>query len=123
MKSMSWLAAVAGLLLAQAAAASAAEIKVYSTIGVKGVLEDLVPKFEKQTGNKLNMTWGTDFALLTKRAQEGERPTSLIVITRRFDNLTKDGKIAARAASRYSDNRSSHSASRHGAPKPDIPRP
>ena len=47
-KSMSWLAAVAGLLLAQAAAASAAEIKVYSTIGIKSVLEDLIPKFEKQ---------------------------------------------------------------------------
>ena len=36
--------------------ASGAEIKVYSTIGVKSALEDLAPKFEKATGNKLNIT-------------------------------------------------------------------
>src|SRR3954462_13847300 len=50
------IAAVATFVLAQAA--SAAELKVYSTIGVKSALEDLAPKFEKATGNKLNISWG-----------------------------------------------------------------
>ncbi len=45
-------------LMAQAALASAAEIKVFSTIGVKSALEELTPKFEKATGHKLNITWG-----------------------------------------------------------------
>ena len=44
--------------MAQAALASAAEIKVFSTIGVKARLEELAPKFEKATGHKLNITWG-----------------------------------------------------------------
>lgn len=50
------LAAIAVLLSAQAGLASAAEVKVYSTIGVKGALVELAPKFEQATGNKLNIT-------------------------------------------------------------------
>ena len=51
-------AAVAALLLVQAAFASAAEIKVYSTVGVKGAIEELAHKFETATGNKLDISWG-----------------------------------------------------------------
>ena len=47
--------------------AGAAEIKVYSTIGVKGALEDLAPKFEKATSNKLTITWGL-ISVFTKKA-------------------------------------------------------
>ncbi|HLN87486.1 MAG TPA: hypothetical protein VK200_13515 [Candidatus Limnocylindrales bacterium] len=34
----------------------AAEIKVFSNIGVKSVLEKLIPKFEKSSGHKLDVT-------------------------------------------------------------------
>lgn len=51
------LVTLAICLMAQAV--SGAEIKVYSTIGVKSALEDLAPKFEKATGNKLSMTCQT----------------------------------------------------------------
>ena len=57
-KNIGRLAAIAVFLFAQAGLVSAAEIKVYSTIGVKGAIEDLAPKFEKAMGNKLNITWG-----------------------------------------------------------------
>ena len=121
MKSMSWLAAVAGLLLAQAAAASAAEIKVYSTIGVKGVLEDLIPKFEKQTGHKLNMTWSTA-ALLTKRVQAGEQADALILIKGDVANLLKDGKIVPGTDTLFGQSIFAIGV-KAGTPKPDIATP
>jgi molybdate transport system substrate-binding protein len=39
--------------------ANAAELKVYSTIGVQGAVEQLVPQFEKASGHRLVMTWAT----------------------------------------------------------------
>lgn len=80
------------MLFAQVA--SGAEIKVYSTIGVKSALEELAPKFEKATGNKLNVTWGL-ISSFTKKAQEGDVPDVLIVSRASTDGLTKEGKIAA----------------------------
>ncbi len=120
-KSMSKFAVVAALLLTQAAAASAAEIKVYSTIGVKGVLEDLIPKFEKQTGHKLNVTWSTA-ALLTKRVRAGEQADALILIKGDVANLLKDGKIVPGTDTLFG--RSIFAIGvKAGSPKPDIATP
>jgi molybdate transport system substrate-binding protein len=58
-KNIGHIAAAAALLLVQSGFASAAEIKVFSTIGVQSALEELTPQFEKATGNKLNITWAT----------------------------------------------------------------
>ena len=44
------------LLLAHTGFASAAENKVFSTIGVQSALEELAPQFEKASGHKLNIT-------------------------------------------------------------------
>ena len=70
-RTMSRLAAIAVFLIAQAGLARAAEVKVFSTIGVQAALEELAPKFEKATGNKLDITWATA-AILVKRVQAGE---------------------------------------------------
>jgi molybdate transport system substrate-binding protein len=91
-KSMIPLAAVAVLLLAPMTVVSAAEIKVYSTIGVKSVMEELIPKFEKSSGHKLNVTWSTA-ALLAKRVESGEQADALILIKNNVETLLKDGKI------------------------------
>ncbi len=88
------IAASAVLLSAQLALASAAEVKVYSTIGVKSALEELAPQFEKATGNKLNISWGLISSFI-KKAQEGDVPDVLIVSRGAIDSLTKDGKIVA----------------------------
>ena len=67
---------VAGAILAllvAGATSDAAEIKVYSTIGMRSVLEELKPKFEQASGHKLDITWGLAGAL-TKRVADGERP-------------------------------------------------
>jgi molybdate transport system substrate-binding protein len=111
------LAAIAVLLAAQAASARAAELKVYSTIGVKGALEDLAPKFEKATGNKLAITWGL-ISGFTKKAQEGDVPDVLIVSRASIDSLTNAGKIAAGGVTLGSSIFAF--GVKHGAPKPDI---
>jgi molybdate transport system substrate-binding protein len=111
------LAAIAVFLIAQVGLTQAAEIKVYSTIGVKGALEDLAPKFEKATGNKLNITWGL-ISVFSKKAQEGDVPDVLIVSRPSIDSLTKDGKIAAGGVTLGSSIFAF--GVKHGAPKPDI---
>jgi len=110
------LVALAICLTAQAV--SGAEIKVYSTIGVKSALEELASKFEKETGNKLNITWGL-ISAFTKKAQEGDVPDVLVVSRGSIESLTKDGKIevgsdATLAKSVFAI------AVKQGAPKPDI---
>ena len=109
-------AAVAALLMTPALA-SAAEIKVYSTVGVKSAVEELAPKFEKATGNKLNISWGL-ISGFTKKAQEGDVPDVLIVSRAGIDGLTKDGKIAAGAPT-LSKSIFAFGI-KHGAPMPDI---
>ena len=111
-------AAAAALLLAQATFVWAAEIKIYSTIGVKGALEELASKFEKATGNKLNISWGL-ISSFTKKAQEGDVPDVLIVSRAAIDSLTKDGKIAAGSGATLASSIFAVGV-KQGAPKPDI---
>src|SRR5665213_3393101 len=115
------LAAIAVFLLAQAAVASAAEIKVFSTVGVKSVLEVLVPKFEKATGHKLTITWSTA-ALLAKRMQAGEQADTLILIKGNLGTLQKEGKIMPGTDVIFSKSIFAVGV-KAGAPKPDISTP
>jgi molybdate transport system substrate-binding protein len=97
---------------------TAAEIKVFSTVGVKSVLEELIPKFEKASGHKLNLTWSTA-ALLTKRVQDGETADALILIKSNVESLLKDGKIAAGTDTLFAKSIFAVGV-KTGAPKPDI---
>jgi len=115
------LTVIAAMLLSQAAVASAAEIKVYSTVGVKSVLEELIPKFEKETGNKLDVTWSTA-ALLTKRVQAGEQADTLILIKNNVDTLSKEGKIVPGTDALFAQSIFAVGV-KAGAPKPDISSP
>jgi molybdate transport system substrate-binding protein len=120
-KTIGRVAAAIVLLLVQAAFASAAEIKVFSTIGVKSVLEEMIPKFEKETGNKLNITWSTA-ALLTKRVQAGEMADAFILVAGNIDVLQKAGKVAPGSEVRLPTSIIAI-AIKKGAPKPDISTP
>ena len=113
------LVTLAVCLLAQAV--SGAEIKVYSTIGVKSALEELGSKFEKATGNKLNVTWGL-ISGFTKKAQEGDVPDVLVVSRAGIDSLIKDGKIASGSDATLAKSVFAIAVKR-GAPKPDISSP
>src|SRR5437660_11376749 len=76
---------------------NAAEIKVYSTIGMRSVLDELKPKFEQASGHKLDITWGLA-AGLTKRVADGESPDALVAIRGGIDGLAKSGRIAEPSA-------------------------
>ena len=49
----------ATILSSQMGVAKAAEFKVLATIGVKAVLDDLVLGFERATGHKVTIVYGT----------------------------------------------------------------
>jgi molybdate transport system substrate-binding protein len=106
------------LLCAQSAIAAAADIKVYSTIGVKSALEELAPRFEKATGHKLVITWGL-ISGLTKMAEQGDVPDVLIVAPAGIDGLAKMGKIAQGSGAKLGVSPFAIGV-KQGAPKPDI---
>ncbi len=86
--------AIAVVLTAQASMASAQTINVYSTIAMRGALEELVPQFQKESGQTLAITWGTA-AMLMKRIEAGE-PADVAILTRpNIDTLSKEGKVTA----------------------------
>jgi molybdate transport system substrate-binding protein len=91
------IAAIATILFAQATLGAAAELKVFSTIGVQGAVEQLVPQFEKASGHKLAITWGTA-AMMVKRVEGGESADVLILTREGIDALTKEGKVGAGTA-------------------------
>ena len=115
------LVAFLALILVQVSGVSAAEVKVFSTIGVKSVLEELIPKFEKSTGHKLNVTWSTA-ALLTKRVEAGEQADALILIKSNVETLLKAGKIAPGTATTFGQSIFAIGV-KAGGPKPDISTP
>ena len=87
-------AAVAFALVASTGWAAAAELKVFSTIGVQAALEELTPKFEQASGHKLVITWNTA-AVLVKRLQAGETADVVVLTRQSLDTLSKEGKAAA----------------------------
>ena len=114
-------AAIAALVVAQAGLANAANLNVYSTIAMRGALEELVPVFQKETGHTLALAWGTA-ATLTQRIEAGE-PADVAILTRaNIDALHKDGKIAPGSDITLAQSTISV-AIKSGAHKPDISTP
>ncbi len=111
-------AAIAAFIVAQAAFANAAEIKVFSTIGVQAALEELTPKFEKASGHKLAITWATA-AVLVKRVQGGETADLMVLTKQSLDALVKENKATAGSDAVFASSGMAMVVKR-GAPKPDI---
>ena len=120
-RTMSRLAAIAVFLIAQAGLVTAAEVKVFSTIGVQAALEELAPKFEQATGNKLNITWATA-AILVKRVHAGETADLMVLTKQGLDALTKDNKATAGNDAIFASSGMAV-VMKKGAPKPDISTP
>ena len=88
---------------------------------MRSAAEALFQKFEKASGHKLAVTWGTA-PMLVKRIEGGETADVLIFSRAGIDQLNKQGKIApgsdvALAGSGVAI------AVKAGAPKPDISTP
>lgn len=112
------IAAATLMLAVQAGFASAAELKVFSTIGVQAALEELTPKFEKASGHKLAITWATA-AVLVKRVQAGETADLMVLTKQSLDTLVKEGKATDGADAVFASSGMAVVVKK-GAPKPDI---
>ena len=108
-------------LLVGGIAAKAAEIKVLSYGGIRQVMEDLGPKFERATGHNLAITFGS-LGAVVKRVQGGETFDVVIIIQPGIDSFLKDGKAVAGNVTTLARSRI-YVAGRKGAPKPDISSP
>ncbi len=98
-----------------------AELKVYSTIGVRSVAEGLFSQFETTSGHKLNVTWGTA-PMLVKRIESGETADVLILSRAGLDALGKQGKVVTGSEAPLASS-GVGIAVKAGAPKPDISTP
>ena len=115
------IAAIATVLFAQVTFAAAVELKIYSTIGVQGAVEQLVSQFEKASGHKLAITWGTA-AMLVKRIEGGEAADVVILTRAGIDALAKEGKVMPGSEVTLASSGIAV-AVKAGAPKPDISTP
>lgn len=83
-----------GLGSMQADLAGAAEVKVFSTIGVRAVLQELGPRFESATGHKLAVSYDVANAL-NRKINAGESFDVAILTVPVMDELIKHHKIVA----------------------------
>jgi molybdate transport system substrate-binding protein len=106
------------VVLAFAAPAGAAEIKVLCSNGLRAVVEELVPQFEQKTGNKIVLKFEPSTAI-QKRIEAGEAFDVAVMTTALVDQEIKAGRLAA--DSRTIVARSGLGLSvRAGSKKPDI---
>jgi molybdate transport system substrate-binding protein len=106
------------LLLAQAVAARAVEINVLSGAGMRLLLEELGPQFERATGHKL----ATKFVpgpVVEREIEAGAAFDVAISQAAPIDKLVKAGKIDAATRADFA-RVGVGMAVRAGAPKPDI---
>jgi molybdate transport system substrate-binding protein len=108
---------VGAMLLANGGAAMAADVVVIGTTSVQPTLEKLAPQFERATGHKLRLTFGTS-APLQRQIEAGEPFDLAILVPASIDALIKAGKVIPET--RINVARSAIGvAVRKGAPKPD----
>jgi molybdate transport system substrate-binding protein len=98
--------------------ADAPEIKVLSAFGIMAVMEDLGPKFERESGHKLVMTFD-GFTAIVKRVQDGETADVIVIPQQGIDGLVKSGMAAAGNVTVIACG-GIGVVVRKGAPKPDI---
>jgi molybdate transport system substrate-binding protein len=96
----------------------AAEIRVLSSNGVKAVLEELAPQFEKATAHRLAISFAPA-ADLQARIEKGEAFDLAILTAAATDVLIGQGRLAAPTRANVAKS-GAGVAIRKGAPRPDI---
>jgi molybdate transport system substrate-binding protein len=115
------LTAVLATLLLLTGAGAAAEVKVMISGGFTAAYRELVPQFERATGNTVvtafGPSMGTTPQAIPVRLQRGEPADVLIMVGYALDELIKQGVAGGRVDLARSG---IGIAVRAGAPKPDI---
>lgn len=101
--------------------ARAAEVKVLSAIGMRQVMLDLGPKFERATGYKLAIAFDST-GLMAKRVASDEQVDVVLINRSAIGILEKDGKVIASSVTPIAASVAAV-AVRRGADKPDISSP
>ena len=110
-----FVTAVAALV---AFGAHADEVKVIASNGVKAALEELAPRFDAGTGNRLHIVFGVAAPL--KRQIEGGEAFDLAILTSAgIADLAKQGKVDGASITPIARSGIGIGV-RAGAPKPDI---
>lgn len=114
------LAIAGGLLLCQSAVthAVAAQIKVLTSVALTAALNELAPKFEEASGDKLDIGYSL-IADIRKRMLAGETADVIILSRPVMDELQKQDKFAPNSVVDLAGTPVAL-AVRAGAPKPDI---
>jgi molybdate transport system substrate-binding protein len=88
------VARAAVLLFSLVGIASAAEVKLLSPQAMQPVLSELIPQFERSSGHKVAVDFGSA-ASLTQRIENGEAADAVILSTKPDEQLRNQGKIVA----------------------------
>jgi len=98
--------------------AQAAEIKVLCSNGLREVMLELAPEFERASGHKLNLTFGLA-AAFKQKIEAGEPFDVVVLVPALLDDVVKQGKVSGdtRAVIARAGN---GLAIRAGAARPDI---
>jgi molybdate transport system substrate-binding protein len=107
---------VAAAVMMLVAPAHAAEVTLLCSNALKSVIEELAPQFERASGHRLTIVYGSTGALKA-RVDKGEAFDLAIFGAGAIDGLIKDGKLAGRSEVASSG---MGVAIRKGAPKPDL---
>jgi len=98
--------------------ANAAAIKVLTSVALTTALNELAPKFEQATGNKLNIGYSL-IADIRKRILEGETADVIILSRPVMDELQKQDKFVPGSVANIAGTPVAL-AVRRGAPRPDV---
>jgi molybdate transport system substrate-binding protein len=109
---------IATCVLASAASAQAATIRVLASNGIKAALEAMKPDFEKTSGDTLSIDFSTA-ATLRERIEKGEAFDVAILTDDAMDALAKADKLAPAGRVRLA-RVGIGVGFRKGAPKPDV---
>jgi molybdate transport system substrate-binding protein len=113
-----WLAAAGLAAVVDTGCAQAAELKVLCSNGLREVMLEVAPEFERATGHKLNLTFGLA-AAFKQKIEAGEAFDVVVLVPALLDDVVKQGKVTgdSRAVIARAGN---GLAIRTGAPRPDI---
>jgi molybdate transport system substrate-binding protein len=112
--------ALIATLIGATASAQAAEIQALITTAMKAAIDELVPKFERDTGNTVAVSYGPSGGI-SRRFIAGEPADVIIIDSGALDELIRQGKVlpGATAIARTGIG----ICVRKGAPRPDVSTP
>lgn len=97
---------------------NAAELKLLASTAVKTVLDEVIPQFERTSGDKVAVAIASSAAIMG-RLKAGETPDMVILTKEGVDELIKLGSVTAASRAEIAS-AGLGIAVKRGAPKPDI---